>query len=67
MHANYQSKHKPVESLKTVFDGQSPIKVFSDYFIIKNNVTDSRFQITEDPLECQIAWVTVDYYHLIRK
>lgn len=53
--------------MEQVFGGKLPIKVYTDYISIQDNVNDKRFELIEDPFQAQIAWVTVDYYNIIRK
>ena len=57
-----------MDSLAQIFGpDQHPITVYTDYSAIQDNVNDKRFQLIEDPHLAKIAWVTVDYYSILRQ
>ena len=37
------------------------IKVYSDYDVIRNNLTDSRYQFVDNMNEADILWLTYHY------
>lgn len=65
VHQAYQEKYGPVGSIDA--HGHLPIKVYSDYIQVLNNLTDkSRYELVENPADALIFWSSMDYYEVVR-
>lgn len=69
VHEYYQNKYEPVKTIdeELGLDATRPIIVYTDYTQTYDHLTSPKFRLTEDPYEAQIAWVTVDYYTVMRQ
>lgn len=52
-----------LDNLQEVFPKKDQYKVFTEYDIIKEHLTDNRFEITEDENEADILWYTKHFKH----
>jgi hypothetical protein len=65
VHQYYQDKYGPASSIDA--QGSLPIKVYSDYIQVINNLTDkSRYELVENPSDALIFWSSMDYYEVVR-
>jgi hypothetical protein len=61
----YQEKYAPVPSIDAG-GRQIPIKVYSDYVQVLENLKDTkRYQIVDSPKEALIFWSSLDYYSIV--
>ena len=43
-----------------------PIKVFSDYIQVVDNLTNPRFKLVDNPKDALIFWSSMDYYEVVK-
>ncbi len=67
VHQAYQEKYAPLGSIDSGANSQLPIKVYSDYALVVDNLSDkTRFQLVENPKDALIFWSSLDYYEIVR-
>ena len=67
VHQAYQEKYSPLGSIDSGSASALPIKVYSDYVQVVENLTDkSRFQLVDSPKDALIFWSSLDYYEIVR-
>ena len=69
MHAHqlYQEKYSPLGSIDSGSSSGLPIKVYSDYVQVLENLSDkTRFQLVDNPKDALIFWSSLDYYEIVR-
>lgn len=67
VHQAFQEKYAPLPAIDAGGAVQLPIKVYSDYVKVLENLNDpSRFQFVENPAEALIFWSSLDYYEIVR-
>lgn len=68
MHQAYQEKYPPLPAIDSgAGQHQLPIKVYSDYVQVLENLTDkTRFELVENPKDALIFWSSMDYYQIVQ-
>lgn len=67
VHQEYQEKYSPLGAIDAGTEVQKPIKVYSDYVQVVENLTDkARFELVENPKDALIFWSSLDYYEIVR-